>query len=118
MSSRSFEDVIVWQKAHKFVLNIYKITEKFPKNELYCLTSQFRRAALSIPANISEGFRRKGNADKLKYYNIAESSLSECYYYLILAEDLKYGEYQNLRDDLNEISKILFSYSNSIRNSK
>ncbi|RYF85499.1 MAG: four helix bundle protein, partial [Chitinophagaceae bacterium] len=63
--STSFEDLIVWQKAHAFVLHVYKVTEDFPKYEIYGLTSQFRRAAVSIAANIAEGYRKKSVKDKL-----------------------------------------------------
>jgi hypothetical protein len=69
--SKTFQDLIVWRKAHEFVLRVYKITQSFPQNELYGLTSQFRRAAVSIPANIAEGFKKAGKADKCRFMNIA-----------------------------------------------
>ncbi|MBN2589774.1 MAG: four helix bundle protein [Sedimentisphaerales bacterium] len=72
-TSKSFQDLIVWQKSHEFVIDIYKLTVGFPKTEVYGLTSQFRRAAVSIPANIAEGFKKKGKADKMRYYNIAQA---------------------------------------------
>jgi four helix bundle protein len=72
---KTFTDLIVWQKAHEFVLDIYKYTESFPKAEIYGLTSQFRRAAISIAANIAEGFGKRGKADKARFYNIAQGSL-------------------------------------------
>ena len=115
--AKSFTDLIVWQKAHDFVLNVYKLTTSFPKNETYGLVSQFRRAAVSIPANISEGFVKKGKADKLRFYNIAQGSIQECKYYLILSKDLDYTKDNNLIDLLDEVAKILQSYINSI-NSK
>ena len=90
MGARSFEDLIVWQKAHAFVLEVYRMTKGFPKEETFGLTSQLRRAAVSIPANIAEGFRREGQADKARFYNISQSSADECRYYLILARDLEY----------------------------
>ena len=77
--AKNFEDLIVWQKAHKFVLMVYKYTSNFPNSEIYGLTSQFRRAAISIPANIAEGFKKKGKADKAHFLNIAQGSLGECY---------------------------------------
>lgn len=89
-ATKTFTDLIVWQKAHQFVLNVYKITLKFPKEEKYGLTSQFRRASVSIAANIAEGYKRKGTRDKLRFYNIAQASLEECRYFLILAKDLDY----------------------------
>ena len=88
--ARSFQDLIVWQKAHAFVLQVYEATRRFPKEELYGLSSQFRRAAVSIPANIAEGFRKQSKQDKARFLNISEGSLEECRYYLILAHDLGY----------------------------
>ncbi|MHC1704224.1 MAG: four helix bundle protein [Tenuifilaceae bacterium] len=112
----SFEDLVVWQKAHKLVLSIYKFTALFPKEELYGLTSQFRRAALSIAANIAEGYKKNGVKDKLRFYNISQGSLEECRYYLILSQDLNYAQTANLRFDLEEVSKMLESYMKAIRN--
>lgn len=86
--ARTFQDLLVWQKAHQFVLAVYAITTIFPKQETYGLSQQMRRAAVSIPANIAEGFRRRGKADKARFMNMAEGSIEECRYYLILAQDL------------------------------
>lgn len=118
MSSKTFEDVEVWQKAHKFVLDIYRVTENFPKHELFGLTSQLRRAAVSVPANFAEGFKKKGLADKLRFYYIAQSSLEECRYYLILVKDLKYAEIDNLKAELERISKMLDAYMRAIKSSR
>jgi four helix bundle protein len=115
--ARSFQDLIVWQKAHKFVLGIYIFTKKFPKVEMYGLTSQLRRSVVSIPANIAEGFKKKGKADKVRYLNIAQGSLEESRYYLILAKDLGYGDSSELLTLLEEVSKLLESYSGAIQNS-
>jgi len=115
MKSRTFEDVEVWRKAHSWVLEIYKFTEGFPKHELFGLTSQLRRAAVSVPASFAEGFKKRGLADKIRFYNIAQGSLEECRYYLILARDLHYGDSNLLIVALEEISKMLDSYSRSIR---
>src|SRR5438270_14039571 len=90
--AQSFRDLVVWQKAHQFVLGVYAFTGTFPRQETYGLSMQLRRAAVSIPANIAEGFRRRGKADKARYMNIVEGSLEECLYYLILAGDLGYGD--------------------------
>jgi four helix bundle protein len=109
--SKSFRDVIVWQKAHAFVLDVYRATEAFPKSEVYGLSSQFRRAAFSIPANIAEGFKKRGKADKLRFYNIAQGSLEECQYYLILAHDLKYADTAALTERLNEVARLLEGYA-------
>ncbi|MEN8724354.1 MAG: four helix bundle protein [Lentimonas sp.] len=114
---QTFEDLIVWQTVHAFVLCVYRMTVSFPKTEVYGLTSQFRRVAVSIAANIAEGFRKRGNADKARFFNIAQGSLEECRYYLILTNDLEYGEVAEPRDLLNETSKLLHSYSSKIRNS-
>jgi len=86
----TFKDLIVWQKAHEMVIAVYKITNEYPKHELFSLTSQTRRAAVSVPANIVEGFRRQGLRDRINFYNIADSSLEELKYRLILAKDLLY----------------------------
>lgn len=115
--ARTFKDLLVWQKAHKFVLESYSYSKRFPKEELYGLTSQYRRASVSIAANIAEGFKKRGRKDKARFMNIAQGSLEECRYYLILAQDLGYGSTQNLNDLLEEVSKMLSSYGRSILNS-
>ncbi|REA61311.1 four helix bundle protein [Dyadobacter luteus] len=112
--SQSFEDLIVWQKAHSFVLAIYRMTTIFPNSEIYNLTSQFRRAGVSIPANIAEGYKRLGRADKARFYNIAQWSLEECPYYLRLSKDLNYlsdNDYQENKLLLEEVSRLLNSYA-------
>jgi four helix bundle protein len=112
--ARKFEDLVVWQKAHQLVLAIYSFTERFPKSEIYGLTPQLRRAAVSIPANIAEGFKRKGRADKARMLNIAEASLDECRYYLILTADLNYGSTVDLITQLDEVGRILGAYGRAI----
>lgn len=114
MKSKTFEDLIVWQKAHEFVLQVYKFTAEFPKEELYGLSSQFRRASVSIPANIAEGFRKTGLKDKIRFYNIAEGSINECLYYIRLSSDLHYGDSDSLKIKLEEVSKLLQSYSRNV----
>lgn len=116
--AKSFQDLIVWQKAHQFVLSIYKFTENFPKSETYGLTLQLKRAAVSIPANIAEGFKKKTKPDKARFMNIAQGSLEECRYYLILAKDLEYGDSSGLTSHLEEVSKLLQAYLSSILNSE
>ena len=111
--AKTFEDLIVWQKAHQFVLNVYSYTQKFPREELYGLTSQFRRAAISVAANIAEGFKKKGK-DKSKFLNISQASLEECKYYVFLSQDLNYGENVQLKLLAEEISRILDKYSNTV----
>lgn len=112
--ARSFQDLIVWQKAHQWVLAVYRQTESFPKKEIYGLTSQIRRAAISIPANIAEGFKKRGKPDKVRFLNIAQGSLEESRYYLILAKDLNYINSDALLSQLEEVSKLLEAYSQSI----
>jgi four helix bundle protein len=107
----------VWRKAHEFVLATYAFTAEFPKHETYGLASQMRRAAVSIPANIAEGFRRRGRADKAWFMNLAESSLEECDYYLVLAQDLGYGDTRGLSGCLQEVSRILRAYTATILSS-
>ena len=114
MTSKTFEDVEVWRKAHAWVLDVYRFTEKFPKHELFGLTAQLRRAAVSIPANFAEGFKKKGRADKARFYNIAQGSLEECRYYMILARDLGYGNTASLLGKLEEISPMLEVHSRSM----
>ena len=116
-TSKSFQDLIVWKKAHEFVIDIYKLTVDFPKTEVYALASQFRRAAVSIPANIAEGFKKKGKADKMRYYNIAQASLEECRYYILLSKDLGYCDASELSKQAEEISKLLEAYIRSLANS-
>ena len=117
MPAKNFQDLIVWQKAHQLVLSVYRFSDDFPKSEMYGLTSQNRRAVISIPANIVEGFKKKTKPDKVKYMNIAQGSLEECRYYLILAQDLGYGDTSQLQSQLEEVSKLLESYTASILSS-
>jgi four helix bundle protein len=112
--ARTFEDLIVWQKAHAFVLAAYRFSDGFPQKEAYSLTSQFRRAAISIPANIAEGFKKTGVADKRRFMNTAQGSLEECRYYLILSRDLGYGEPSVLLPQLEEVSRLLDAYTRAI----
>jgi four helix bundle protein len=111
---RTFQDLVVWQKAHRFVVSVYSLTASFPKHETYGLTSQLRRAAVSVPANIAEGFRRRGRADKARFLNIAEASLDECHYYLILAKDLAFCDTQELTPLLDEVDRLLSAYTRAI----
>ena len=115
--AKKFQDLVVWQKAHQFVLSVYRFSESFPKSELYGLTSQLRRFAVSIPANIAEGFKKKTRPDKARFLNIAQGSLEESRYYLILANDLEYVDNPQLGIQLEEVSKLLEAYLSSILNS-
>ena len=115
--AKSFQGLIVWKKAHVFVLAVYTFTRTFPREEQYGLSSQFRRAAISIPANIAEGFKKKGRADKARFFNIAQGSIEECKYFLILANDLRYGDASLLDKQLQEVSRLLESYLKAVINS-
>ena len=112
--ARSFRDLLVWQKAHAFVLGVYRYTESFPEREKYGLTHQLRRAAVSIPANIAEGFGKRSLPEKARFLNIAEGSVEECRYYLILSQDLGYGQSESVMNALEEASKLLNAYARAI----
>lgn len=121
MATRSFKELIVWQKAHSFVLNVYKFAQSFSKDEMYGLTSQFKRAAVSIAGNIAEGYAKKSLADKLKFFNISQGSLEECEYYIVLSRDLEFisKEQEKVLDSLSdEIGKLLQSYMKKMQSSK
>ncbi|HVP36842.1 MAG TPA: four helix bundle protein [Terriglobales bacterium] len=111
-----FEDLEVWKKAHGLVLTIYKLTKDFPHEEKFGLVSQMRRAAVSIPANLAEGFKKRGLKDKSNFYNIAQGSVEELRYYLILGKDLNYiPENQELIDATEEIGRMLHGLIRSIQ---
>lgn len=115
--NRGFENLVVWQMAHKFVLDVYRHSKDFPREELFGLTSQYRRAAVSIAANIAEGYGKKGVNDKLRFYNIAEGSINECRYYIILSKDLEYvnkAQSDLLYSELSIVQKLLSSYSKAL----
>ena len=117
MATQKFQELFVWQKAHLFVLSVYKYTKNFPKEEVYALSSQFNRAAVYIAVNIDKGYKKKGNAYKASFINTVQGSLEECQYYLILSQDLGYGENEALRSLLNEVGKMLESYMQKILSS-
>ncbi len=88
----SFTDLVVWQEAHKLVVEVYKVTKTFPKEEVFGLTSQMRRAAVSITSNISEGFGRQSQKEKTQFYSFSRSSLLELQNQLLIAKDVEYFE--------------------------
>ncbi|RMG30468.1 MAG: four helix bundle protein [Gammaproteobacteria bacterium] len=114
MPARRFQDLDVWKKAHEWVLMVYRFSERFPAHERYGLTAQLRRAAISVPANIAEGFSKRSYLDKARYYNIAQGSLEECRYYLILSRDLGYGDDREISRMLDDLSRILGSYAATV----
>jgi len=118
---KSFRDLLVWQKGHELVIDIYKITKNFPDEERYNLVSQMRRAAVSIISNLVEGFRRRGVKDSLNFYNRSDSSLEELKYQILLSRDLNYismGEFTNINNKSEEVSRMLFAWIKSQRNNK
>lgn len=118
MPIKDFRDLKVWQKAHCLVLEVYKITKEYPVDERFGLVSQMRRAAVSIPANIAEGFKKRGLKDKTNFYNIAEGSLEELRYYLILLKDLQYCmSVDSLWNLSEEIGRMLSNLIISIKES-
>lgn len=105
-----FRDLIVWEKAYKLALDVYKITKIFPKDELYALTNQLRRAAISISANIAEGYERQHRKEYVQFLSIAKGSLGEVETYLMFAKDLAYfkkSEYDSLEGMRQEVGKLL-----------
>jgi len=115
---KTFKDLLVWQKSHNLVLIIYKITNDYPKHELFALTSQTRRSASSIPANIVEGFRRQSLRDSINFYNTADASLEELKYHLLLANDLNYmskERYIFVTEKTEEVGKLLTGWLQSQR---
>ena len=119
MQTKRFQDLLVWQKGHAFVLAVYQLSSHFPAHERFGLCSQFQRAAVSIPANIAEGYRKLGIADKLRFLNIAQGSLEECRYYVLLSKDLGYidsNTYETMTIQIEEVSKVLNGYCRGILN--
>lgn len=111
-----FEQLQVWQNAHGLVLSVYRLTAQFPSDEKFGLSSQMRRAAVSVPANIAEGFNRAGIKDKAHFYNIAQASLEELRYYFILCRDLGYQiEYDFLVSEADQIGKMLYGLIRSTK---
>jgi four helix bundle protein len=109
--AKSFQDLVVWQKAHLFVLAAYHFTAPFPETEREGLTAQLRQASIAIGANIAQGFARKSKADKARYLSAAQSAVDECQYYLLLAKDLGYGHSDALCSQLEEVRRLLGDYT-------
>ena len=109
-----FESLLVWQKSHQFVLEIYHMTQHFPESEKFGLTSQFRRAAISIPANIAEGYGKRSVVDKARFFNIAQGSMNECRYYLRLTSDLGYSKTEQHFKQIDEIGRMLNAYTKKV----
>ncbi|MGO8814856.1 MAG: four helix bundle protein [Terriglobia bacterium] len=115
MAIERFEQLEVWQVAHHLVLDVYKVTQELPKDQRFGLVSQMQRAGVSVPANIAEGFKRRGPADKVRFYNIAQGSLEELRYYFILCRDLGYKvEFELLADQTERVGRMLTGLIRSV----
>ena len=112
--AQRFQDLIVWQKGHQLVLAVYRATKTLPKEEQFGLVSQMRRAAVSVPANIAEGFKKRGRPDKARHMNIAQGSLEELRYYFILCGDLNYLKQGTSAGELEEVARLLGAYAQSL----
>jgi len=115
---QNFKDLKVWEKAHLFTLRVYEASKIFPKDDIYSLTNQLRRAALSIPANIAEGCGKNSQVEFAHFLNIALGSANESEYYLILAKDLHYltnEKFLDLTNSKNEIKAMLISLISKVR---
>ena len=108
--AKSFHDLIAWQKAYGLVLSVYALTARFPNHETFGLRIQIRRAAVSVPANIAEGFKRKGPGEKSRFFNIAAASLEEARYYLLLSAELGYADTQAVQRQADEVGRVLHAY--------
>ena len=114
---KTFQDLLVWEKGHNLVLEVYKMTKFFPREEQFGLTSQIRRSCISICANIAEGYRKSSN-DFCRYLDIAQGSLEETKYHLILSRDLGYlkiDQYKQMFDCTEEVGKMLNGLKQKIR---
>lgn len=115
---QNYKDLKVWEKAHQFTLEVYGVTKQFPKEEIYCLTNQLRRAASSIPANIAERCGKNSQAEFARFLNISSGSANEAEYFLILSKDLKYLD-ENIFDTLikiiNEIKAMRIALISKVR---
>ncbi len=107
---KSFTDLKVWEEGHKLVVLIYKVTKKFPKEELYSLVDQMRRAAASVTSNIAEGFGRQGYKEKIQFYYLAQGSLTELKNQIMIAKDIEYltdEDFRNLVMQANNTHRLL-----------
>lgn len=118
---KDFRKLQAWKKSHELVLQIYKLTEKSPSKEVYGLTAQLRRAAISIPTNIAEGYGRTTDAEIARFIDISSGSVNEVDYLLFLAMELKYtvkAEVENMTEKLIETRKMLTAFAKTLRGFK
>jgi four helix bundle protein len=117
---RNYKDLLVWEKAHRLTLAVYKATQSFPKDERFGLTSQIRRASASIPANLAEGCGRRSDGEMARYIQIAMGSGAELSYHFLLSKDLglmQSAEYESMSSDLSEVMRMLSSLSGRLKGS-
>ncbi len=115
---KDFRDLTVWQKSHALTLDVYGATRTFPKEELFSLTNQVRRAASSIPANIVEGYGRRSDSEMNRFFQISRGSATELEYHLLLSRDLGYlapARYDALIHQLSEIEKMLSAFTAKLK---
>ena len=111
MTTQNFQDLIVWQEAYKLTLMVYKLCKKFPEDERYGLTSQLKRAIVSVTSNIAEGFGRVGNKEKDNFYSIASGSLTESENQIIIAKGIGYiseDDYKGVMEQFIKTHKLLY----------
>lgn len=115
MNDAAYEKLVAWQKAHQVALDVYRLTAQFPSDEKFGLISQLRRAAVSAPSIIVEGFYRWKSGDKARHYNIAEASLGETHYQLRLAHDLGFADTSEIREQIDETRRVTAGLASSVR---
>ena len=116
---KSFTDLIAWKKGHQLVISVYKITDNFPQKEIFALTNQMCRCAISITSNIAEGFSRKGAKEKIQFYHMSLGSLTELQNQLLIAKDINYlprNEFTKLANQTVEVSKLTNGLIRSLKN--
>lgn len=116
---KSFTDLIAWKEAHKLVVLIYKVTEQFPKSEMFSLVDQMRRCGISISSNIAEGFSRHGKKEKIQFYYMAKGSLTELQNQLLIAHDVGFlnnDNFNKLAEQTVQVSKLLVGLIKSVKN--
>ena len=114
-----FTDLIVWQQSHKLVLSVYQVTKQFPREEIFGLTSQMRRAAVSVTSNIAEGFARKSKKEKSQFYTIARGSLVELESQLLVSRDILYltaEAFEKIYAELVSAHQLLNAFINKTNN--
>jgi len=115
---KNFRDLEVWKKAHTVVLDVYRLTNPFPRSEQFGVVSQLRRAAYSIPANVAEGFGRRSTKELLHFLALSNGSLEELRYFLLLSRDLRYlspVDFDKLQGDLKSVAEMLEALAKSLR---